>query len=773
MKLVNVEKRYMDKNRQHLEYWKFYRNQQGKRIIRIDQNFKKYFYVKSSEYMEKESLGKFILKQEKDCAKSLYGDDLTRITLKGCTYDEYKQILFEFPETFEADLSDKQLYLNDLQPEYQEKLSIGFMDIECDTEGGFATPENPFQPIIMISLYDESKDHMHVFVYQKGVMGKNQRNDNETIYYRHTEQKMLECFVEVFEKCEFDLLSGWNLENFDLQYLILRSEKLNLNISQMSPMNTVFCYETKKGRKVLIKGVIIFDLYSAYRKLKLKQLSSYKLKDVAIEEEVREKVEVEESIGYMWRNKLDDLIRYNKIDVEICKKINDKLGIIDYFNVLRQVSNVPFEQTLANSEIVLGYMHKKKGKDLIFPSKIYKDSEKFLGAFVATPVAGLHKNVVVLDLAQLYPSIIRSFNISLETKTQQWFRDVKIVKYLQETRGFIPKVLDELIQYRANYKNKMKEYEIGSKEYEYYNRMQESIKAVNNSVYGVIGFPFCCLYDKDVAESVTRYGRLIRQFCADVAKERGFKEVFGDSDSCGIKLPDEWDKDRCVKEAQEICKDVNSQFKEYFKKYGLVENYLKLEYQTYFSVLLITDAKKRYVGYIENKEGVDVERKLYCKGFELLRSDTPSFAKDFQIEMFRMILDGKHRDEILEYSERKAEELKSFPVLEVGVPKAINKNLDQYRVKTNVLKAAEYSNKYLGTSFKSGTKGILVYVKKVAPGFNRTEAVLIESDGEFPKGFEVDWSKFQEKWLLKKVKDIFVPLRWPYYRGQKVLTSFM
>ena len=130
------------------------------------------------------------------------------------------------------------------------------------------------------------------------------------------------------------------------------------------------------------------------------------------------------------------------------------------------------------------------------------NEEKFIGAYVKSPIVGKYEWIYDLDLTSLYPSIIMTLNISPETKIgkiQDWdfqkfvkgevdtyyigddsISKENLKKYLEQSNfsqasngvlyrtdsvGCIPSILDLWFSQRVEYKNEMKKYgAFGNKE---------------------------------------------------------------------------------------------------------------------------------------------------------------------------------------------------------------------------------------------------------------------------------------------------------------------
>jgi hypothetical protein len=108
---------------------------------------------------------------------------------------------------------------------------------------------------------------------------------------------------------------------------------------------------------------------------------------------------------------------------------------------------------------------------------------------------------------------------------------------------------------------------------------------------------------------------------------------------------------------------------------------------------------------------------------------------------------------------------KEIPDEDIGFPKEIKEALHDYgKIKREGkieriigvpahVKAAKYSNKYLGTRYDKGSKPMFMYIKAPAPGFPDTDVVAFEK--QIPNGFIPNYKIIREKMFKNKLDTIF------------------
>src|SRR5581483_4972069 len=171
--------------------------------------------------------------------------------------------------------------------------------------------------------------------------------------------------------------------------------------------------------------------------------------------------------------------------------------------------------------------------------------KKYRGGEVVEPTPGIHFNVVVLDFASLYPSIIKVHNLSYETincvhaecretgkieGTTHWV--------CQQRKGLSSLLIGSLRDLRVNYyKFLSKDKTLPAQERQLYNVVSQAIKVILNASYGVMGAEIFPLYCLPVADATAAIGRNTINATINKCKELGIEVVYGDTDSLFLKEP--------------------------------------------------------------------------------------------------------------------------------------------------------------------------------------------------------------------------------------------
>jgi len=487
---------------------------------------------------------------------SLYGDRLKKVT----QFDK------DDPTLHESDVPPTTRFLVDQYGDSDEASTghrIMFFDIEVEVTEGFPDVMKAVNPITSIALYDSTTENYFTYVFDPNKRLESYTKDDQVVEIYETEYEMLNQFFQKYLEIRPTIISGWNSEFFDIPYLynravrILGPEVANL----LSPISQVIYSDYKK--KHTIAGVSSLDYLQLYRQFTFTQQSSYRLDYIGEVEVGMKKVDYTGTLNDLYDNDLQTFIDYNIRDVKILVELDKKLDFIEIARGIAHLGHVPYEDINMSSRwlegAILVYL-KKLG--VVAPNKPPRpkkfDNEKFTGAYVQEPQSGKHKWVYDLDITSMYPSVIRSLNISPETKIgkvtgwneeefinkntqktytmlnkqgkemgkmtkpelQQYLDEAQVsissngILYQTEKQGLIPALLEKWFNERVEMRKLVKKFhDEGDKVKEqYFDRRQHIQKIVLNSLYGVLGLPVFRFYDLDNAEATTTTGQSLIKF---------------------------------------------------------------------------------------------------------------------------------------------------------------------------------------------------------------------------------------------------------------------
>lgn len=508
-------------------------------------------------------------KAERGEARSIYGDRLTKIyKFKG-----------DDPDLFESDVPETTRVLVDTYTDSDipsDSIVTMTFDIEVEMESGLPDTEKAENELTAIGLHDNITNQYWVLIMDKKGKMIERKTDKAIILPFRDERDMCTKFLELYEGITPDILTGWNIDNFDIPYLFNRMKRIlgESQAKRLSPIGQAF-YSPYRQRW-FFAGVSCLDYLSLYKKFNYNELPNYRLDTIGTIELGKGKIEYKGSLDDLFNEDVEKFIEYNLVDVEIVVELDKKLQFIDLCRGICHAGHVPYEDFVYSSKYLEGALLcflKRKG--LVAPNKpsdrkemmqALKDNEqeKFIGAYVKDPIVGKYDWVYDLDLTSLYPSIIMTINISPETKVakiadwdvqkymkkevdyyqmgedrisrdnlEKYIKEANLtissngVLYRKDKMGCIPEILDIWFNERVEFRKLEKKYgQEGDKEkYAFYGKRQLVQKILLNSLYGVLGLPAFRFYDVDNAEAVTTTGQTVIKNTANMGNIKYNKEL--------------------------------------------------------------------------------------------------------------------------------------------------------------------------------------------------------------------------------------------------------
>jgi DNA polymerase elongation subunit (family B) len=459
--------------------------------------------------------------------------------------------------------------------------NIIYFDIECEIAGAL-TPElikNAPTKITSIAVYDNNTQKYYCLILDENQQLQTINEENRAVIPFTHEHDLLHAFLNLWEQLDPTIITGWNTEYFDVPFLYYRIEN-QLGASEaarMSPLRKVKFGTYANDAPVELAGLNHLDYMLLFKKYNPKNEPSYKLGDIGEKYVSLGKIEYEGNLDRLFQEDVNKFIEYNIRDVEILIELEKKFKFIELTITICHLCHVPYEQiylsTALNDGAILTYL---KRQGIVSPNKptttrpaLYDIKEEYAGGYLKDPVPGLYEWVIDLDFTSLYPSIIRSLNIGIETYigrimndgkydnnwtlddlkamdhdklvTIERLRDDKTTNQTQATVGQIidyieqggmmiaasgaifradkPSVVCEVLtdwfNKRVEYKNKMKKaYKAGDAvKGEFYDRRQHAMKIKLNDLYGCYAINGWRYTDghKIISKAITLTGQRVTQ----------------------------------------------------------------------------------------------------------------------------------------------------------------------------------------------------------------------------------------------------------------------
>lgn len=369
---------------------------------------------------------------------SIFGDCLARYDAE--SKSEFEKAKEKKRRTFESDISPLDKILQNLYYGLEAPvLNYSLLDIEVDYDKarGFSSPENPYAPINAITIFNQWENQYYTVAIpppawrQSGWVGEEglkhidkDLQERSVIILVSSEHELLEVTLDLI--AEADVISGWNSENFDLPYLVKRSEMVlgagKTRAWSFPDANPPYFKDVvgnfgKTEIHCVISGRVHLDYLELFKKFTFGSRESYSLAAISAEEVPHvEKLDYPGSLDGLYVNDFNWFLRYNIRDVEVLEALDIKFRFIALANELAHVNTVVLPKVLGSvhpiDSGIINYCHHVL--NLIVHDKQGKSGSGIKGAMVLIPKVGMHEWIGSVDINSLYPSVYRTLNISPE-----------------------------------------------------------------------------------------------------------------------------------------------------------------------------------------------------------------------------------------------------------------------------------------------------------------------------------------------------------------------
>ena len=638
-------------------------------------------------------------------------DGVEKFEVHGYERFVYQYIREQFPTEVDYDISQMRIYA---------------LDIEVQCENGFPNVEEAAEEMLSITIKDMVSKKFYIWAVR----------DFETEHEHYvfdSEKDMLKSFLEWWVHHTPDILTGWNVNLYDVPYIARRlnrilGEKWMRSLSPWNRANEREIYvQGRKNYAYDVSGINILDYLDLYRKFTYSNQESYRLDHIAFVELGQRKLDHSEYENFkdFYTSDWQKFIEYNIQDVELIDRLEDKMKLLELAITMSYDAKVNFEDVYSQvrmwDTMIYNYL---ADKNIVPPPrKGARKDEKYAGAYVKEPVPGKYDWVVSFDLNSLYPHLIMQYNISPETLWETRHPSANVDKllnqeidlsgdfavcangaqYRKDIKGFLPEMMEKIYTERVVYKKRMiqakKDYEKSpskqlEKDISKFNNIQMARKIQLNSAYGAVGNQYFRYYNLLNAEAITLSGQVSIRWIENKMNQKMNKilktedvdyVIASDTDSIYLNLgPLVEGVYKGREETDEVIvgfidKVCSMELEPYIESsYEALAEYVNAYDQKMFMKREtiankgIWTAKKRYILNAWDIEGVRfAEPKLKVMGIEAVKSSTPGACRDKIRECLKVIMNSDEED-AQKFIADFREEFYELPIEDIAFPRGCN-----------------------------------------------------------------------------------------------------
>ena len=544
------------------------------------------------------------------------------------------------------------------------------------------------------------------------------------------EAELLERFAEIVKEISPDFITGYFSDGFDFPYLKSRADKNRVKLDIGIDGSSV-----RFSRGIMttahIDGIVHIDLlrfiqtaYSQYMSsetLSLNEVANEFLGESKKDFEFKHSSKIN---GDEW----EKYFEYNLHDSVLTYKLFEKIwpDLLEFSRIMQEpVFDVSRNGMSKNVEDYI--IHNLKKFDEI-PEKRPTYDEigerrrrgKYEGAFVLEPKAGLYENLSAFDFTSSYGSVIVTYNLSKSTLLDKPEKDSYNIElankkvYFSKTPGFFPQMLEEIIEKRRQYKDELRRKPDVIKK-----ARSNAFKLLANASYGYQGFFGARYYCEEAAAATAAFARQAIKEAIEKTNNAGFSVIYADTDGFAFTL-----NKNSKQKTLDFLKKLNSELP------GIMELELEDFYERGIWVTTRTGeygAKKKYALITE-------EGKLKIRGFETVRRDWCSLAREVQNNVLLMILKDGNEKRALDYIKKIVKEVKErkIDLKKMTVRTQLKKPLAEYKAITpHVIAARKMQEREI--PFSAGSL-IEYYIAETNEGKSkliRDKVKLVDEKGEY------------------------------------------
>ena len=467
-----------------------------------------------------------------------------------------------------------------------------------------------------------------------------------------TERDLLQAFDRRVREIDPDVLTGWNVVDFDFAVLARAAWRNGLPLALgrgPEGLRVRPGIGPRAMRQVHVPGRVVLD------GIQLLRGAFVRMEDYGLDAVARTVLGEGKAIDSrrlsgrarahevlrLYREDRARFVEYNRTDARLALEILQKLRVVELAVERSRLTGMPLDRvSSAIAAFDFRYLTELRRRRVVAPTvgSSAAVDEPQAGGYVMEPVAGLHANVAVLDFRSLYPTVIRTFQIDPLNLVRSGSAPDALVApngaAFRRERGILTELLDDLMPRRETARRDGDSVK------------SHAIKILMNSFYGVLGTSACRFYDPRLANAITGFGQELLLWCRDRIEAGGRRVLYGDTDSLFVETGQD-DPAAARELGLRLASELNRDLAAHIRSRWQVDSRLDLTFDRLYRRLFFPQmrhgaggARKRYVGLVD-------DGRVLFTGMEAVRGDWTALARDVQRELYARLFADQPLDDWL------------------------------------------------------------------------------------------------------------------------------
>jgi DNA polymerase II len=441
------------------------------------------------------------------------------------------------------------------------------------------------------------------------------------------ERRLLAALAARIRALDPDVLTGWNVVDFDLRVFAARAGACGLAL-ELGRVDGALQFQRDAGftrdSRAMLPGRMVLDGIPLVRDAL--RLPDYRLETAAqaiLGRGKRMDAEIADKAGEitrLYREEPAALVAYNREDARLVIDILEREGLLELAIERSDLSGMQLDRVGASvASFDLLYLPELRARGFVAPSvDTERAGAEVHGGAVLDSVPGLFRNVAVFDFKSLYPSLIRTFN--LDPLAHALAEDDAIEApngaRFSRSHAILPEIIERFMQRREHARARGQRH------------ADRAIKIMSNALFGVLGTPACRFFDPAIANAITSFGQQTLHWTRAAFEAEGASVLYGDTDSVFVQLTAE-DLAAAHAQAETLRARVEATIAGRIRDAYAVTPRLTLELERVYERFFMprvrggrSGSKKRYAGLHDGA--------LELIGLEAVRRDWPALAGRLQ-----------------------------------------------------------------------------------------------------------------------------------------------